>query len=104
LARLRAYHWPGNIRELRNIMERAQILAGGGEIQARHILLPVAKGAASMSGDEPMDLNIEAHEARLIAIALRRAGGNKTQAAQLLGLTRRALYSRMERLEIPIDG
>jgi two-component system response regulator AtoC len=102
LAQLRTYPWPGNIRELRNIIERAHILAGPVPIGVEHILLPESR---QHRGDaaEPVDLNLDAHEKRLIGLALRRAGGNKTRAAQMLGLTRRALYSRMERLDIPID-
>jgi DNA-binding NtrC family response regulator len=103
LERLRAHPWPGNIRELRNIVERAHILAGSHPIGAEHILLPETNRVTTMGGDEPVDLNLEKHEARLIHLALRRSGGNKTRAAQMLGLTRRALYSRMERLGIPID-
>jgi DNA-binding NtrC family response regulator len=103
LSRLRTYPWPGNVRELRNIIERAHILAGPASITAEHILLPESKRARPEGGDEPVDLNLEAHEKRLIGLALRRSGGNKTRAAQMLGLTRRALYSRMERLGIPID-
>jgi len=104
LAVLRSHPWPGNIRELRNIVERATILAGDGPIHAQHILLPEARAARGSTGDEPVDLNLERHESRLIQIALRRSGGNKTRAAQMLGLTRRALYSRMERLDLPLDG
>jgi DNA-binding NtrC family response regulator len=103
LKELRSYPWPGNVRELRNVLERAHILAGGDAIGSAHIHLPAARGAGR-GGHEPMDLNLEAHEKRLIQIALKRAGGNKTRAAEMLGLTRRALYSRMERLDIPIDS
>jgi DNA-binding NtrC family response regulator len=106
LAKLRAYAWPGNIRELRNILERAHILAGREAIGAEHLVLPTARAslAAGGLGEEPLDLHIERHEKRLIEIALRRAGGNKTRAAEMLGLTRRALYSRMERLGIPLEA
>ena len=106
LAHLRSYPWPGNIRELRNILERAHILAGQRPIAAEHIALPTIRptAAAGRLGEEPLDLHIERHEKRLIEMALRRSGGNKTRAAEMLGLTRRALYSRMERLGIPLEG
>jgi two-component system response regulator AtoC len=106
LATLRGYAWPGNVRELRNILERAHILAGRDPIRAEHLVLPAARAslAAGALGEEPLDLHIERHEKRLIEIALRRAGGNKTRAAEMLGLTRRALYSRMERLGVPLEG
>ncbi len=106
LALLRRYAWPGNIRELRNIVERARILAGAGDIEPVHIALPEnpESDAGGFTGPEPMNLRIEDHEKRLIRLALKRAAGNKTRAAEMLGLTRRALYSRMERLELPIEG
>ncbi len=106
LARLRQYPWPGNVRELRNILERATILAQGGRILPQHILLPEdgVGGQDDLGGSEPLNLKVEDHERRLIRLALQRAGGNKTRAAELLGLTRRALYSRMERLGLPLEG
>ena len=103
LRALRSHSWPGNVRELRNTLERAHILAGGDPLKPDHVVVPKARGASKSSNDEPVDLNLEAHERHLIRLALRRANGNKTQAAEMLGLTRRALYSRMERLRIPID-
>ena len=104
LRALRSHAWPGNVRELRNTLERAHILAGGGPLEAEHVVVPRARGGGGQrTGDEPVDLNLEAHERHLIRLALKRAAGNKTQAAEMLGLTRRALYSRMERLRIPID-
>lgn len=99
---LQSHNWSGNVRELRNVLERALIMAGPAPIEPSHILLPRARESAR-GGGEPVDLNLEAHERRLIRIALKRAAGKKTRAAELLGLTRRALYSRMERLDIPID-
>lgn len=101
---LRLYAWPGNVRELRNILERAHILAGPAAIAAQHVQLPKASPAKPAAGGDPADLNLESHERRLILLALKRSSGNKTRAAKLLGLTRRALYSRMERLEIPLEG
>jgi DNA-binding NtrC family response regulator len=100
---LQSHAWPGNVRELRNTLERAHILAGSGPIETEHVMAPRPRGTAR-GGDEPVDLNLEAHERHLIRLALRRSQGNKTRAAEMLGLTRRALYSRMERLGIPIDG
>lgn len=100
---LQSHSWPGNVRELRNTLERAHILAGRGPIHPEHVMAPRPRGTAR-SGDEPVDLNLEAHERHLIRLALKRSQGNKTRAAEMLGLTRRALYSRMERLGIPIDG
>ncbi len=101
-ARLREHSWPGNVRELRNLIERAHILAGVGPIRDEHIRLDVRGGgpatAAAAGAPEPLpaDLSLENNERRLIRAALERAGGNKSRAARLLGITRRTLYSRLK--------
>jgi len=108
LAKLEGYAWPGNVRELRNVIERATILAGGSAIGPEHVMLPdegaslgPGPSAASPIGESlalPTEgVQLEQVEARLIREALRRARGNKSQAARLLGITRRALYCRMEK-------
>ncbi|HPF36547.1 MAG TPA: sigma-54 dependent transcriptional regulator [Candidatus Krumholzibacteria bacterium] len=105
VARLQAYAWPGNVRELRNVVERAHILAGPDPIGPEHVLLQVGAAAPSAKADpEPHDLNLERHEKRLIRLALDRAEGNKTEAARLLGITRRTLYSRLNLLGLDGDG
>ena len=102
MARMRAYRWPGNVRELRNLIERAHILAGDGPVRDEHVLLDVA---AAASGEAPgADLNLDNNARRLIQAALQRAGGNKSQAARMLGITRRTLYSRMSLLGMDLDG
>ena len=103
LKQLTAYGWPGNIRELRNVIERARILAGAGTVQLNHIVLDPGRGRATVA-DEPADLNLQDHERRLIGLALRRASGNKTEAARLLGITRRTLYSRLNLLGLDGEG
>ncbi len=97
---LRRYEWPGNIRELRNVLERAIILCDGQEIGAEHLMLRPVRASASTSEGIPFgeDLDLERNERNLISEALRRAQGNKTHAAKLLGISRRALYSRAESL------
>jgi DNA-binding NtrC family response regulator len=82
--------WPGNVRELRNVVERAKLLASGGEVQVADLNLPVPKGQGTF---EEESLNREGIEA-----SLRAAGGNVSRAAASLGLSRQALYRRMERL------
>ncbi|MFN2370874.1 MAG: sigma-54-dependent transcriptional regulator [Candidatus Krumholzibacteriia bacterium] len=104
LRRLQAYAWPGNVRELRNLIERAHILAGDGAIGDEHVVLDVgrpARGAAP--GASPEDLNLDNNARLLIRTAIKRAGGNKSLAARLLGITRRTLYSRMKLLGIGED-
>jgi len=104
LTRMRAYPWPGNVRELRNLIERAHILAGTGDIGDEHILIDVARSDPTADeGDRPgADLNLDNNARRLIQTALERAGGNKSLAARMLGITRRTLYSRLKLLGI--DG
>ncbi len=97
--RLRAYSWPGNIRELRNLMERAHILAGSGDIADEHVMLNVGRGTNPSNEDLAFkDLDLDNHARRLIRAALERSAGNKSQAADMLGITRRTLYSRLKLL------
>ena len=93
--KLFGYHWPGNIRELRNVLERSTILRPEGSIGADDIRLGDLAGQAP--APEPLTLNLEEIEKRAIKKALAEAGGNKSEAARLLGITRRALYGRLER-------
>jgi DNA-binding NtrC family response regulator len=109
LQALERHAFPGNVRELEYALERAMILAGSEPIGVEHLNLagPTSGGypgaAAGAAGPEwvpaipPGGLSLEVLERELILRALERAGGNKSQAARLLGLTRRTLYSRMER-------
>lgn len=98
-ARLTAYHWPGNVRELRNILERAVILSGSGLITPEHISISESAGRApedalrSLIGEK----TLPEVERTMIELALERAGGNKSRAAKLLGITRRTLYGKLER-------
>ncbi|UCE04031.1 MAG: sigma-54-dependent Fis family transcriptional regulator [Candidatus Latescibacterota bacterium] len=106
-AELRAYDWPGNVRELRNLVERATILAQGQALESTHLTPPSAGSGAPREiapGIELPDVGIdlEALEANLIRKALAKTSNNKTQAARLLGMTRRTLYSRMEKHGIPV--
>jgi DNA-binding NtrC family response regulator len=97
---LEGYAFPGNVRELENTLERALILAGSDPIGPEHLSFarPEMKTAHSWVPEIPEEgLSLEALERELILKALQRAGGNKSRAARLLGLTRRTLYSRMEK-------
>ena len=104
LEHLRTYEFPGNIRELQNLIERACILAGPGRIERNHF--PLERGRLTGDPGEllSLGLSLDQIEKRLIKEALDRAQGNKTRAASLLGISRRALYSRMESHGIPIGG
>jgi two-component system NtrC family response regulator len=97
------HNFPGNVRELENILERALILTGDNPIRVEH--LPNLAGVELQGKSEdkrifriPDDgVSLEDLERDLILQALEKASGNKSQAARLLGLTRRTLYSRMEK-------
>ncbi|MFH1756219.1 MAG: sigma-54 dependent transcriptional regulator [Candidatus Latescibacterota bacterium] len=106
LEKLSAYPWPGNIRELRNVVERATIICPAGQISPDDIHLgstlgiPGRSEVSSMTGEDP--LNLEEMEKQMIRRAIEQAGGNKSEAARLLGITRRALYGRLERYGIDL--
>jgi Nif-specific regulatory protein len=97
---LRAYDWPGNIRELENIIERAAVLCGpDGLIEARH--LPVwLQGRQDEKETKTLYEAVAALEKRLINEALEATGGHVTQAADRLGLTERKMSLRMNKYNI----
>jgi DNA-binding NtrC family response regulator len=100
---LEEFHWPGNIRELENIIERAVALSNGPVLDAADIHLDVSRTrAASAAGAFPPEgLTLEQFEDEIIREALRRANGNKSQAARLLGLSRNALRYRLSTMGVP---
>jgi len=100
------YHWPGNVRELQNIIERACALAKGTTIEATDIHLDSypAKGADAGNHFLPAGMTLEQWEDEMIQEALRRAHGNKSQAARLLGLSRNALRYRLSKIGIADEG
>jgi DNA-binding NtrC family response regulator len=100
---LEEYDWPGNLRELRNVVERAVILAGRGAVTLGEIHIPEQHGRARAAASVDAATLSEAEE-QMIRDALERAGGNKSKAARLLGITRRALYGRLERYGIEAEG
>lgn len=102
LAALMRYQWPGNVRELENVVERAVIITGGGVISRSDLPSHVAyTGEILGTQDIPSEgMSLEDMERILIIKALDKARGNKTEAARLLGVTRRRLYSMMERLGV----
>jgi DNA-binding NtrC family response regulator len=96
------YHWPGNVRELQNIVERACALAKGNVLNPSDIHLDVrpAKSTNSPGGFLPDGITLEQWEDEMVQEALRRANGNKSQAARLLGLSRNALRYRLSKIGI----
>jgi DNA-binding NtrC family response regulator len=97
--RLLHHPWPGNVRELENAMERALILAGGEAIGPEHLSPGAGARARNLAGELLVEgFELDAFERDLLTTALARAGGNKSAAARLLGISRRRLYSRLESL------
>ena len=95
IATLRGWPWPGNIRELRNVVERAVLLAGDGVITPD--LFAMGKSAAPAAvGLGGLREEREAAEKRVVLEALETTGGNQTKAAQLLGISRRTLVNRLQ--------
>ena len=109
---LAGHRWPGNIRELANIVERLAILHAGGDVDERHILAVLPVGGNSRRADEPLpdptapehslSDTLDAHERILIVRALSSATGNVAEAARRLKTDRANLYRRMRRLNIPV--
>ncbi|HVN07729.1 MAG TPA: sigma-54 dependent transcriptional regulator [Patescibacteria group bacterium] len=108
MERLTQFHWPGNVRELENVIERAVALSQGNVLEPADILLdePAQKPAAGASDAPflPEGLTLEQWEDEMIREAMRRANGNKSQAARLLGLSRNALRYRLSKLGFAVEA
>ena len=105
---LLSHDYPGNIRELENIIERAVALSTGPVLDVADIRLDLSPAKPS-GGDAanavaqlpPPGMTLEQFEDAIIKEALRRANGNKSQAARLLGLSRNALRYRLSKMGVP---
>jgi DNA-binding NtrC family response regulator len=104
MERLVSYHWPGNVRELENVIERSILLAKGPMVEADDIKIESGIGRArpAFTTDAflPEGMTLDQYEQSIIREALKRASGNKSQAARLLGLTRNALRYRLTQMGI----
>ncbi len=111
LAQLRAYRWPGNVRELRMAVESARLLAGDRPIAPEHLPAAIAATAAGEpttpappddgAAAPPLRAQMSALERERIVDALQRTGGNQSEAARLLGMSRRTLVKRIRDYGIP---
>ncbi|HEV8040249.1 MAG TPA: sigma-54 dependent transcriptional regulator [Bryobacteraceae bacterium] len=100
MERLMGYHWPGNVRELENVLERSMVLANGAVLEAGDVKLDTAPAARFTVADNflPEGTTLDQYEQSIIREALKRANGNKSQAARMLGLTRNALRYRLSQM------
>lgn len=97
---LMGYDWAGNVRELKNVIERAVILGGEEYIQVRHLPREIARNASDADAAFKLPekgISLADVESDLIEQALKRAGGNQVQAAKLLDISRHALRHRMKK-------
>ncbi|MEP3588719.1 MAG: sigma 54-interacting transcriptional regulator, partial [Marinobacter sp.] len=105
IAALSAYHWPGNIRELRNVLERALTMSEEGELLDADAILKVLPGGDAEAAPRtpfrpvrPLARVLAVAEAQAIEEALAACRGNRTRAAKLLGISRSVLYEKMAKL------
>jgi len=103
MKRLMEYHWPGNVRELQNMIERGVTLSAGTTLGLDDIHLDEISWRAGSSAAHtlPPGMTLEQWEDETIREALRRANGNKSQAARALGLSRNALRYRLSKIGVP---
>jgi DNA-binding NtrC family response regulator len=97
---LAAYSWPGNVRELENVIERSLVMARGTTLDAADIKLDMGRQSRAIPGDFslPPGMTLDQYEQEIIRQALKKADGNKSHAARLLGLTRNALRYRLSQM------
>lgn len=101
LAALGGYHWPGNIRELENMLERAMILADQDVINPEHLALPQMMSGSALAADRhSLKTVVEVAEKNAIAGCLKQVHGNRSEAARILGISRSGLYDRLKKFNL----
>jgi DNA-binding NtrC family response regulator len=100
---LEQYHWPGNVRELRNVIERATIVARGDMIEPDDLPALAAIAApppqAGAGTTLAAGITVDEAERRLIEVTLAHTGGNKTRAAEMLGISLKTLHNKLNRMK-----
>jgi DNA-binding NtrC family response regulator len=103
IERLTSYYWPGNVRELENVLERSILLSPQPRLEAADVRIEAnQRSPRATDGDHflPEGMTLDQYEQSILREALKRANGNKSQAARLLGLTRNALRYRLAQMGI----
>jgi two-component system, NtrC family, response regulator HydG len=97
---LTRYRWPGNVRELRNMVERLGVMGAGEEITAEEVALHLPSSTPEAEGALPP---LDVVERRHIFKVLKQTGGNRTQAARVLGVDPKTLYNKLKGYNLPTD-
>jgi Nif-specific regulatory protein len=99
---LSAYHWPGNVRELENVIERAVIVTTTNVIEGHDLppTLQMKDVGESVTRKGTFESLVGAYEKELITDALKDARGNQTEAARILGTTKRVIQYKVKRYDI----
>jgi two-component system response regulator AtoC len=101
------YDWPGNVRELKGAIDSGVTLASGSEITVQDLPVTISQNDRPASGlgtEKAGQMNLHDQEMRLIMRALDESGGNRTEAAKKLGISRRTLHRRLKELNISEKG
>jgi two-component system, NtrC family, response regulator AtoC len=106
MSKLADYHWPGNVRELENVIERSLVMCTSDRLDVSDIKLDHAPRPRSTANDFslPPGMTLDQYEQEIIREALKRADGNKSQAARALGLTRNAMRYRLTQMGLEKEG
>lgn len=106
MERLMSWHWPGNIRELENVVAQAVILSEGGRIETHDLPAEIRepRGGMETGGRESLDAATAAAERKVIAAVLEEHGWNRVESAAALGVSRVTLYKKMKRYGIAPGG
>ncbi len=94
-----SYSWPGNIRELQHSIERAVILGNTNTLSISDFYFDNDRSTKEKTIN-PDDLNLQKHEKQMIQTAINKARGNYSKAADLLGISRRTLYNKIDKYGI----
>ena len=95
---MKQYNWPGNAREMDNVIQRALILQNGGQIEAEDLHLPKQQRVKESGQDKSLTKNLQTHEFELIEKVLKQASASRQQAAKLLGISERTLRYKMAKM------
>jgi Nif-specific regulatory protein len=108
MRKLQAFAWPGNVRQLRAVLESAAVMSEADQIDAEGLPLaghdPAPSAAAAGSGDLPPTLDVDELETWAIRKALQQTGGNVSQAARVLGMSRDTLHTKLKKKGIDRDA